>query len=265
MPKCICLVGRDARQCAAGQVLREAGYVIADPTGALQADSILLPMSQNRVSDEVARCLQTARPGTLVLAGRPGAPIRAAAQLACLPLVDYFERPELECLNAVPTAEGCLELLLRLRPRTVWESPFLVLGYGRIGQAVALRLHALGGRVTVMARRAEQRAAARTAGCRTIAPAELPVVLPGLDAVVNTIPAPVLPRRLLELLPPGALILDLASLPGGTDFAAAQELGLHTEHALALPGKCAPQTAGQLIGQTVLAILQERSAFYEHA
>ena len=64
--------------------------------------------------------------------------------------------------------------------------------------------------------------------------------------------------RILEKLPRGALVIDLASLPGGTDFAAAEELGLHAEHALALPGRCAPQTAGALIAQTVLAILEER-------
>ena len=81
---------------------------------------------------------------------------------------------------------------------------------------------------------------------------------PVVFAVINTIPAPVLPRTLLQRLPAGALIIDLASLPGGTDFAAAEELGLHAEHALALPGRCAPQTAGALIAQTVLAILEER-------
>ena len=63
----------------------------------------------------------------------------------------------------------------------------------------------------------------------------LPTLLPGFDAVINTVPAPVLPRTLLQQLPGGALIIDLASLPGGTDFAAAEELGLHAEHALALP------------------------------
>ena len=65
-----------------------------------------------------------------------GLPVRLAAREAGLPLIDYFRRPELECLNAVPTAEGCLELLLRLRERTIWESSFLVLGYGRVGRAV---------------------------------------------------------------------------------------------------------------------------------
>ena len=101
MPKTFCVVGHDARQQAAARVLRRAGQ------------------------------------GTLILAGRPGMPVRMAAREAGLPLIDYFLRPELECLNAVPTAEGCLELLLRLRERTIWESGFLVLGYGRVGRAVA--------------------------------------------------------------------------------------------------------------------------------
>lgn len=200
MPKTFCVVGHDARQQAAARVLRRAGYGVTAADNAAAADYILLPMSQGRVSDEVARALQGAGQGTLILAGRPGMPVRMAAREAGLPLIDYFLRPELECLNAVPTAEGCLELLLRLRERTIWESGFLVLGYGRVGRAVARRLVLLG----------------------------------------------------------GALIIDLASLPGGTDFAAAEELGLHTEHALALPGRCAPQTAGALIAQTVLAILEER-------
>ena len=191
MPKTFCVVGHDARQQAAARVLRRAGYGVTAADNAAAADYILLPMSQGRVSDEVARALQGAGQGTLILAGRPGMPVRMAAREAGLPLIDYFLRPELECLNAVPTAEGCLELLLRLRERTIWESGFLVLGYGRVGRAVARRLVLLGGR-------------------------------------------------------------------GGTDFAAAEELGLHAEHALALPGRCAPQTAGALIAQTVLAILEER-------
>lgn len=145
MPKTFCVVGHDARQQAAARVLRRAGYGVTAADNAAAADYILLPMSQGRVSDEVARALQGAGQGTLILAGRPGMPVRMAAREAGLPLIDYFLRPELECLNAVPTAEGCLELLLRLRERTIWESGFLVLGYGRVGRAVARRLVLLGG------------------------------------------------------------------------------------------------------------------------
>ena len=248
MPKTFCVVGHDARQQAAAQVLRAAGLRVIGPEDACLADFALLPMSQERVSDEVARTLQGVRPGTLLLAGRPGSPIQAAARQASLPLLDYFQRPELECLNAVPTAEGCLALLLQLRRRTIWESDFLVLGYGRIGRAVARRLDLLGGHTTVAARSAVQRANARCAGHRAAPLDRLPVVLP---------------RKMLEKLPRGALIIDLASLPGGTDFDAAEALGLRAEHALALPGKCAPDTAGALIAQTVLTILQERGDLHD--
>ena len=158
MPKTFCVVGHDARQQAAAQVLRAAGLRVIGPEDACLADFALLPMSQERVSDEVARTLQGVRPGTLLLAGRHGSPIQAAARQASLPLLDYFQRPELECLNAVPTAEGCLALLLQLRRRTIWESDFLVLGYGRIGRDVARRLDLLGGHTTVAARSALQRA-----------------------------------------------------------------------------------------------------------
>lgn len=257
MPKTFCVAGHDARQRAAAQALRLAGFRVVGPEAAALAEYVLLPMSQERVSDEVARILQTVRPGTVLLAGRPGAPLRRAAREANLPLADYFQRPELECLNAVPTAEGCLAMLLQIRQRTIWESDFLVLGYGRVGRAVARRLGLLGGHVTVAARSAEQRANARCAGHHAEPLSALVALLPAYDTVINTIPAPILSRAMLQKLPPEALVLDLASRPGGTDFAAAAELGIRAEHALALPGKCAPRTAGTLIAQTVLAMIEE--------
>ena len=257
MPKTFCVAGHDARQRAAAQALRLAGFRVVGPEAAALAEYVLLPMSQERVSDEVARILQMARPGTILLAGRPGAPLRRAAREANLPLADYFQRPELECLNAVPTAEGCLAMLLQIRQRTIWESDFLVLGYGRVGRAVARRLGVLGGHVTVAARSAEQRANARCAGHHAEPLSALETLLPAYDTVINTIPAPILTRAMLQKLPPEALVLDLASRPGGTDFAAAAELGIRAEHALALPGKCAPRTAGTLIAQTVLAMIEE--------
>ena len=221
-----CVVGRDARQLAAARALQNSGYTVLGAEGAGQADYILLPM-----------------------------PMAAGVEL-----VDYFLRPELACLNAVPTAEGCLALLMQLRQRTIWESEFLVLGYGRIGRAVAQRLQALGGQVTIAARAPEQRAAARCAGLHAAPLTALEQLLPHFDAVINTIPAPVLGAAQLRCLPRGALILDLASRPGGTDFAAARELGLRAEHALSLPARCAPETAGALVAHTVEVILQERAA-----
>ncbi len=255
-----CVVGRDARQLAAARALQNSGYTVLGAEGAGQADYILLPMPMDAEAADLARILRAARPGTLALGGRISEPVRKAAQAAGVELVDYFLRPELACLNAVPTAEGCLALLMQLRQRTIWESEFLVLGYGRIGRAVARRLQALGGQVTIAARAPEQRAAARCAGLHAAPLTALEQLLPHFDAVINTIPAPVLGAAQLRCLPRGALILDLASRPGGTDFAAARELGLRAEHALSLPARCAPETAGALVAHTVEVILQERAA-----
>ena len=232
-----CVVGRDARQLAAARALQNSGYTVLGAEGAGQADYILLPMPMDAEAADLARILRAARPGTLALGGRISEPVRKAAQAAGVELVDYFLRPELACLNAVPTAEGCLALLMQLRQRTIWESEFLVLGYGRIG-----------------------RAAARCAGLHAAPLTALEQLLPHFDAVINTIPAPVLGAAQLRCLPRGALILDLASRPGGTDFAAARELGLRAEHALSLPARCAPETAGALVAHTVEVILQERAA-----
>ena len=103
--------------------------------------------------------------------------------------------------------------------------------------------------------------------------AELPAELGRFAAVFNTVPALVLPEKLLLAMQPGALIIDLASGSGGTDFAAAEKLGLAAVHALSLPGKVAPQTAGELLARAypqltrrVLASEQEeRSEFWGRA
>ena len=76
--------------------------------------------------------------------------------------------------------------------------------------------------------------------------------------VVNTAPALVITRGVLEALQPGTLVVDLASEPGGTDFAAARALGVRAMHALSLPARFAPETAGELVGRTVLQMIRER-------
>ena len=258
MQKTFCVIGGDARQRAAGQALRRAGYTVLGPGQAGLADDLLLPMPLDQATPELTALFRAVRPGTLALGGRVSDAVRQSAGLAGVELIDYYARPELAALNAVPTAEGCLCLLMQLRSRTLWQSPVLVLGYGRIGQALSRRLDALGAWVTVAARSPEQRAAARCAGCRAAPLTQLARLLPGFDAVVNTIPAPVLTRTELACLPAGALVIDLASRPGGTDFAAARALGIRAEHALGLPARCAPQTAGELVAETVLNILRER-------
>ena len=124
--------------------------------------------------------------------------------------------------------------------------------------SLAVRLAALGARVTVAARRPVQRAMAEELGLRAVPLTELAAEAAAFDTVVNTIPAPVLTAQVLAALPKKSLIVDLASKPGGTDFAAARRLGHTALHALSLPTVWAPETAGEALARTVQAILQER-------
>lgn len=256
--KRIAVVGSDARQAAAGRALARAGYAVAGAEQVARADVILLPLPLDESRTPLAQLLRAAKPGAFALGGRLSAQAVEIARQAGVELADYFARPELAVYNAIPTAEGCIGILLQQRTRTLWGAEVLVLGFGPVGQALAVRLSALGAGVTVCARRPEQRALAESLGLRGAELARLGALAPAFDRVVNTIPAPVLTEPVLTALRPGSLIVDLASKPGGTDFVAAQRLGLRAIHALSLPAVCAPETAGEAVARTVLAILRER-------
>ena len=252
------VIGSDARQLAAGRALARAGYAVEGPEEIALADYILLPLPLDAARTPLAELLRAARPGTLALGGMLSEEAKAIAAEAGVELVDYFAREELAIRNAIPTAEGCIGVLLAQRKRTLWGSAVLLLGFGPVGQAVGTRLAALGAQVTVAARRPAQRAQAESLGMRGAELSRLAQLAPAFDTVVNTIPAQVLTAPVLARLRPGSLIVDLASRPGGTDFDAAARCGHKAIHALSLPAACAPETAGEIVARTVREMLRER-------
>lgn len=75
------------------------------------------------------------------------------------------------------------------------------------------------------------------------------------DVIFNTVPAKIIDKTLLDELEHCRLVVDLASGKGGVDFTAASARGIKAVHALSLPGKVAPFTAGQIICDCVLELL----------
>lgn len=204
----------------------------------------------------LAPLLRAARPGQLLFGGKVDRETLALAQRYGLTIWDYLDREELAVANAVPTAEGAVQLAMEELPITIHRSTVLILGFGRVGRAAAQRFAALGAKVTVAARRYEALALAESMGLGCF-PLGQHSLLSVFDLVVNTIPAPVLDRPALERLRPDCLVLDLASKPGGVDLEAARALGLKSVQALALPGKVAPVTAGGIIKDAVCHMLAE--------
>jgi len=174
-----------------------------------------------------------------------------------LTLVDYFEREELIIMNAMATAEGTLEILIREQPLAVFGSHILLTGFGRISKVLAKYLTTLGAVVTVTARKYADLAWAEITGCKTLHLSKLDNTLGEFDTVINTIPAPLFDAERINRLKAGCLFIDLASESCVEDHEIAKSAGINFIHALSIPGKSSPVTAGYIVADTIMNILSE--------
>lgn len=173
-----------------------------------------------------------------------------------LRIYDYLRREEFAVANALPTAEGAVQIAMEQYLGTIYNSRCFVVGYGRIGKILSRMLKALNADVTVSARKADHFRYIQADGNKAMKTQDIKS-LEQFDIVFNTVPKLVIDRKVLAKTNPDTLIIDLASQPGGVDFETAEKLGIKTVHALSLPGKCAPKAAGKIISDTILDIIKE--------
>src|SRR5690625_828482 len=166
-------------------------------------------------------------------------------------LVAYYELDEVAILNAVPTAEATLQIAMEETDFTIHGATTLVTGFGRIGMTIAKLFHNVGANVIVTVRDHAQLARAETFGMTTVPIDQLHTVIDSCDICINTIPALVITESLLHKMNKETVMIDVASRPGGIDFHSAEKLNIKAIHALALPGKVAPKSAGAIIAKTI--------------
>ncbi|MCL2772407.1 MAG: dipicolinate synthase subunit DpsA [Oscillospiraceae bacterium] len=281
------VVGGDLRQLVAAQELAEEGYEVAvygfeEYTGSFgmatrcvsvedairKADFIVLPLpysndkihlnmplSQSEIHLEDIFALIEQR--QIVVGGRFDSVAENLAAEKKLKLIDYYGREDFTVLNAIPTAEGAINIAMQELPVTVSNSKSLIIGFGRIGKILAHKLYGLNTEVYVAARRYEDFAWIEAFGYKGVGYDVLEEYLEKFDVVFNTVPALMLDEKRLKKLRPDAIIIDLASNPGGIDFTAAKTLGRNVIWALSLPGKYAPITAGKILAKTIRIIMRE--------
>ncbi len=194
---------------------------------------------------------------SVIFAGKADKKLEKIAEGYGVKLVDYFDREELQILNAIPTAEGAIQIAMEETPFTIHSSKCLVIGNGRIGAILSKMLNGIGADVTVAARKQKDRAKAFSMGINSITMVELYEKISQFDIIFNTAPSLVLDLDLLAKSKRNVLIIDLASKPGGVDFETARKMGIKVIWALSLPGKVASDTAGDIIGKTILNIIEE--------
>ena len=129
-----------------------------------QLDALLLPMPVTQdglflhtpcgsSAIPLSALLPLVRPSGLVLGGRFRESERKAIAAAGLRAADYAAQETFALRNAVPTAEGAVQIAMQEMPVVLHRLPCLILGAGRVSRALQQRLQGLGADVTIAARR----------------------------------------------------------------------------------------------------------------
>lgn len=216
--------------------------------------SLNMPYSEHKIilDDEFAGLMRNRQ----VFGGMMGKLYQTSEVWESVDTYDYYTREEFAIHNAVPTAEGAIEIAMHEYSGTVSGSRCLVTGFGRIGKILSWMLRGMGADVTVSSRKKSDFAWIQSYGYHPVSTEEISDGRP-YDIIFNTVPALLFNRKVLSKLRSHPLIIDLSSMPGGVDFEAAEKLGIQTIHALSLPGKVAPKTAGEIIKNTIYNIMEE--------
>lgn len=260
MPVSFAVLGGDSRQRYLAEYLQKEGYAVyacgvpglPDSDFWQTADVTVLPVpaldAEGRIRGTVLR-LQDLPEGACIFGGK-------------LPQgcgTDILQSEAYAAGGASVTAEGAVQLVMEQLPITVEGGTFLVLGAGRIGFRLGQKLTALGGRVTVTARKLTDCARILAAGMRYDETGVYRYGLSQFDAVFSTVPAPVFGAEQIEKTKPECLLVELASAPYGIDADICAALGRQYLLGAALPGKVAPKTAGELIAKEILSQLRKRT------
>lgn len=206
------------------------------------------------LNDEVLEFLPE---GVPIFIGWARPSLKEAAQSRNITLIPINNRDDLAILNSIPSAEGAIQMAMEATNITIHSSRSFVLGLGRTGMTLINMLKGIGARVTVVARKSADFARATEMGVKVIDFSQLETEISSADIVFNTVPALVLNRNILEEMPREAVIVDLASIPGGTDFEYAKKLGIKAQLAPGLPGIVAPKTAGRILAKIYPPVILE--------
>lgn len=269
------VIGGDKRQAYLAEILEKEGYevvtyavncvhgskvsslkealkavaVIAAPVPFLKGGEIFSKEKKEDLSLE--KILEYAPEGCKLFAGGIPTSFLKKAEEKGIICVDYLKDCRTVMENTVAVAEGTLAEAMKRSDRNLYKSFCIVLGYGRCGSTLASYLKRMGSHVAVYEKEEALKARATLLSDEVIEREKFPLYLEQADYIFNTIPAMVLPKALLEYVPKKALILDLASAPGGVDFEAAKDKEIQAVLLPGLPGSYASKSSAEILGKLI--------------
>lgn len=270
----VLFVGGDIRQKIASDYLNEhlidsiyASYPV-DIELINNATVIVLPLPvssdgmhlnanyENKPKIKINEIISQIEKNTLVLGGKFQAEIKEFIQRNDLRCVDYYDIETFQIQNALLTAEGAIYYAKNRMSKSIHNSRIAILGFGRIGKILAYLCRSQGAKTTVYARGEVDRAWSMAAGIKALKIDYLGIGDPSkIDIIFNTIPYNIINESILNKIPKDTLVIDLASKPFGIDEELVIKKNLNYYRELGIPGRYAPRTAGEILGQTIKNIL----------
>lgn len=251
------IIGGDDRFSHLARLLSERGHSVGTlgkgPHRETAADwQAMLQGAKNVVVNDPPRFRGAGMTTEEIMAFAP----RDARVFACGPLHPHVKDGRLADLwadeallveNARLTAEGAVSSAMRASSRCLRGMGCMVIGWGRVGQALTELLVALNAWVTVASHTPANRLRAAERGAEAVDTARVGAALPGHGLIFNTAPQLVLDAAALSGADRDAMLIDLASPPYGIDLHAAWALGLRAWREPGLPGRYCPQSAAQAL------------------
>ncbi|MEI3392600.1 MAG: dipicolinate synthase subunit DpsA [Clostridia bacterium] len=244
-------------KCTSLKAAMEKAQVIIGPVPfSSNEDFINAPFAHDKIMIDD---LMKTNKGKIFISGSIKDNLRKQLDEKYMEVIDIMKRDDLAILNTIATAEGTIEVAIKNTDKILQGSRVLILGFGRVGKIVANKFSKMSAIVTCAARKVSDLAWIKAYGYNSLNINDMLYDLKEFDIIINTVPQTILRERELKHIDAEALIIDLASNPGGIDGKIAKSMGLNFIWALALPGRIAPSSSAKFIKDTVYTILEEMS------
>ena len=244
-------------KCTSLKTAMEKAQVIIGPVPfSSNEDFINAPFAHDKIMIDD---LMKTNKGKIFISGSIKDDLKKKLDEKYMEVIDIMKRDDLAILNTIATAEGTIEVAIKNTDKILQGSRVLILGFGRVGKIVANKFSKMSALVTCAARKVSDLAWIKAYGYNSLNINDMLYDLKEFDIIINTVPQTILRERELKHIDAEALLIDLASSPGGIDGKMAKSMGLNFIWALALPGRIAPISSDKFIKDTVYTIIEEMS------
>ncbi len=157
-------------------------------------------------------------------------------------IVDVYKTDQMTEKSTIATAEGAIKIAIENTDVSLYDSNVLIIGYGKIGSALAKYLCSLGANVTVISRSPKSINQAITDGFSAYSSFELDRNLSNKHLIFNTAEKIQINKTNIDTIDKNCVYIELASSPFGINYEECINSNIKIIFGLSLPGIFSPKT-----------------------